>query len=89
MQDEVVNPVVQVVLDHMREQYTQTASILPVQHTRVNKCIYFMVFEHPIGIFLDHYTCSELKLRKQIRKKKELLNKLAIIGFTNVSDFWS
>lgn len=89
MQDEVVNPVVQIVLDHMREQYTQTASILPVQHTRVNKCIYFMVFEHPIGIYIDHYNYDELKLRKQIRKKKELLNKLALIGFTNVSDFWS
>lgn len=89
MQDEVVNPVVQIVLDHIREQYTQTASILPVQHTRVNKCIYFMVFERPIGVFLDHYTYSELKLRRQIRKKKELLNKLALIGFTNISAFWS
>ena len=89
MQDEVVNPVVQVVLDHFREHYTQTASILPVQHTRINKCIYFIVFERAIGIYLDHYTCSELKLRRQIRKKKELLNKLALIGFTNVSDLWS
>lgn len=89
MQDKVVNPVVQVVLDHFREHYTQTASILPVQHTMANKCVYFIVFEHPIGIFLDHYTYGELKLRKQIRKKKVLLNKLALIGFTNVSDFWS
>lgn len=89
MQDEVVNPVVQVVLDHFKEYYTQTASVLSVQHVRCNKCIYFMVFEHPIGVFLDHYTCCELKLRRQIRKKKELLNKLALIGFTHVTNFWS
>lgn len=88
MQDEVVNPVVQIVLDHLKEYYTPTASVLPMQHTSTNEWIFFMVFERPIGLYQCTYTYDELKLRKQIRKKKELLNKLALIGFTHVTNFW-
>lgn len=87
MQDDGINPVIQIVLDHFREYYTNTASIYPIQHSRNHKCTHFLVYERTAGVFIEGSIYSELKLRRQIRKKKELLNKLALIGFTDISFF--